>query len=802
MATQKKGTVSAKTIRWIWLICFAPVALVAVMMLLAAVGAFGRMPSFEELENPKSNLATEIYSEDGKVLSTFFIQNRSYVQYADLFPQDSTRHIYLDGYNVPPVVAALISTEDVRYRDHSGIDIPSLVRVAVKTVLLQRSSQGGGSTITQQLAKNLFPRDTVRNRGKIVKTTKLVMAKFKEWITALKLEYNYTKEEIATMYLNTVEYGSNAYGIKSAAQTFFGKEPHELAVQEAAMLVGVVNAPTRYSPVRNPENALNRRNLVLQRMRVAGALTREECDSITSLPIVLNYKPISHNEGTATYFREMLRLTMTAKKPKRNQFFNEWDYEQALKEYEENPLIGWCNKNEKADGTPYNIYRDGLKIYTTVNSRMQRYAEQAVQKQLESHIQPQMDAQYRWTKTLFVDTEPEERDRIIRRAVRQSDRFREMKQAGISEKEIEASFDKPCSMKVFTFKGERDTLMTPRDSILHHKRIMRASFVAIDPRTGFVKAYVGGPNFRYFKYDMAKQGKRQIGSTIKPFVYTFAIDHLGLTPCTMVPNLPVTIETSNGQAWSPKEAGKVEYDGVLHPLMWGLAMSRNNYSAWLMKQAKEPEAVADFIHNMGIRSFIDPVPALCVGSSESNVYELVSAFSTFANGGVHNDAIFVTRIEDRHGNLIASFIPQSQDAINERTAYTMLQMLKRVVDAGTAGSLRWRFDLHDVELAGKTGTSNENRDAWFMCVAPRIVAGAWVGGEDQQVHLRSRGEGSVLALPIVGDFLKRVYDDGSLGVSRSDQFVRPTMIPDYDCPMSVEPESGAELQQTEDEFFE
>ena len=803
MATQKRGTVSAKTIRWIWLICFAPVVLVVVMMTLAATGAFGRMPSFEELENPKSNLATEIYSEDGKVLSTFFIQNRSYVQYADLFPQDSTRHIYLDGYDVPPVVAALISTEDVRYRDHSGIDIPSLVRVAVKTVLLQRSSQGGGSTITQQLAKNLFPRDTVRNRGKIVKTSKLVMSKFKEWITALKLEYNYTKEEIATMYLNTVEYGSNAYGIKSAAQTFFGKEPHELAVQEAAMLVGVVNAPTRYSPVRNPENALNRRNLVLQRMRVAGALTREECDSISALPIVLNYKPISHNEGTATYFREMLRLTMTAKKPKRNQFYNEWDYEQALKEYEENPLIGWCNKNEKADGTLYNIYRDGLKIYTTINSKMQLYAEQALQKQLASYIQPQMDAQYRWTKTLFVDTEPEERDRIIRRAVRQSDRFREMKQAGFAEIEIEASFDKPCHMKVFTFKGERDTLMTPRDSILHHKRIMRASFVAMDPHTGYVKAYVGGPNFRYFKYDMAKQGKRQIGSTIKPFVYTFAIDHLGLTPCTMVPNLPVTIETSNGQAWSPKEAGKVEYDGVLHPLMWGLALSRNNYSAWLMKQTKEPEAVADFIHNMGIRSFIDPVPALCVGSSESNVYEMVSAFSTFANGGVHNDPIFVTRIEDRHGNLIASFIPQSQDAINERTAYTMLQMLKRVVDAGTAGSLRWRFDLHDVELAGKTGTSNENRDAWFMCVAPRIVAGAWVGGEDQQVHLRSRGEGSVLALPIVGDFLKRVYDDGSLGVSRLDQFVRPTMMPDYDCPMSVEPDgtTGAD-EQRDDEFFE
>ncbi|MBQ6862483.1 MAG: transglycosylase domain-containing protein [Alistipes sp.] len=802
MAKKQPGAKRPNLIKWLWIIAFAPVALVALMLTLTAMGVFGRMPSFEELENPKSNLATEIYSEDGKVLSTFFIQNRSYVQYADLFPQDSTRIIHLDGHDVPPVVAALISTEDIRFRGHAGIDIRSLARVAIKTVMLQRSSQGGGSTITQQLAKNLFPRDTVRNRGKIVKTTKLVMAKFKEWITALKLEYNYTKEEIATMYLNTVEYGSNAYGIKSAAQTFFGKEPHELAVQEAAVLVGVVNAPTRYSPVRNPDNALKRRNLVLSRMEAAGALSREAYDSISSLPIVLNYKPISHNEGTATYFREMLRLTMTAHKPKRNQFFNEWDYEVALQEYEENPIIGWCHKNKKADGTSYNIYRDGLKIYTTINSKMQRYAEQAVQRQLERDIQPKMDAQVKWTKTLFVDTDKEERDRIIRRAIRQSDRYREMKEAGFTTQQIEASFDVACPMKVFTFKGERDTLMTPRDSILHHKRIMRASFVAMDPHTGFVKAYVGGPNFRYFKYDMAKQGKRQIGSTIKPFVYTFAIDHLGLTPCTMVPNLPVTIETSNGQAWSPKEAGKVEYDGVLHPLMWGLALSRNNYSAWLMKQAKEPEAVADFIHNMGIRSFIDPVPALCVGSSESNVYELVSAFSTFANGGVHNDAIFVTRIEDRHGNLIASFIPQSQDAINERTAYTMLQMLRRVVDAGTAGSLRWRFDLHDIELAGKTGTSNENRDAWFMCVAPRIVAGAWVGGEDQQVHLQSRGEGSVLALPIVGDFLKRVYDDGTLGVSRSDQFVRPTMMPDYDCPMSVEPEEGAEVTTTEDEFFD
>ena len=799
MTQRKKTGVSPKMIKWIWCVALAPFAFVGVLLLLTALGVFGRMPSFEELENPRSNLATEIYSEDGKVIGTFFVQNRSYVQYADLFPSDSTLRIRLDGYEVPPIVAALISTEDIRFRGHSGIDIPSLARVAVKTLLMQNTSQGGGSTITQQLAKNLFPRDTARNRGAVVRKAKLVTAMLKEWITALKLEYNYTKEEIAAMYLNTVEFGSNAYGIKSAAHTFFNKEPDELNVQEAAVLVGVVNAPTRYSPVRNPDNALARRNLVLSRMEEAGALTRRQRDSIAALPIVLNYRPVSHNEGSATYFREMLRLVMNAERPKRSQFYNEWDYDQAVKEYDENPLYGWCLKNRKADGTPYNIYRDGLKIYTTINSVMQSYAEQAVQRQMEKEIQPKMDAQYRSTKTLFIGADREERERIMRHAVRYSDRYREMKNAGASEKQIQAAFDKPCDMKVFTYKGERDTLMTPRDSILHHKRIMRAAMVALDPRTGFVKAYVGGPNFRYFKYDMAKQGKRQIGSTIKPFVYTFAIDHLGMTPCTMVPNLPTTIETANGTAWSPKEAGNVEYDGELHPLSWGLARSRNNYSAWIMKQAKQPAAVADFIHNMGIRSYIDPVPALALGSSESNVFELVSAFSTFANQGVHTDAIFVTRIEDRQGNLIASVIPQSQDAISERTAYTMLTMLQGVVNAGTAGRLKWQFGFNDVEIGGKTGTSNQNRDAWFMCVAPKLVAGAWVGGEDQSVHFVRGGEGSVMALPIVGDFMKRVYDDGCFGIGRGDQFLRPAMMPRYDCDEEVDP--GKPDTSDEDDFF-
>ena len=414
-----------------------------------------------------------------------------------------------------------------------------------------------------------------------------------------------------------------------------------------------------------------------------------------------------------------------------------------------------------------------------------------------------MDAQYKRTKVLFLDTDRKERERIIRHAIRYSDRYREMRQAGISERDIEASFDKPCSMKVFTYKGERDTLMTPRDSILHHKRIMRAAFVAIDPHTGFVKAYVGGPNFRYFKYDMAKQGKRQIGSTIKPFVYTFAIDHLGMTPCTMVPNLPVTIETANGTAWSPKEAGKVEQNGELNPLSWGLARSRNNYSAWIMKQAKQPEAVADFIHNMGIRSYIDPVPALCLGTSESNVFELASAFSTFANQGVHNDATFVTRIEDQQGNVIATFIPQSQDAINERTAYTMLTMLQGVVNAGTAGRLNRDYGFYGVEVGGKTGTSNKNRDAWFMCVAPKIVAGAWVGGEDQAVHLISAGEGGVVALPIVGEFLKNVYNDGRFGIGRTDTFVRPTQMPRYNCDEATDADRTAETGiADDDEFFD
>ncbi|MFI3259473.1 MAG: transglycosylase domain-containing protein [Rikenellaceae bacterium] len=766
--------------RWalyLWIAAAVPVIALSVMLSLTYNGKFGRLPSFEELENPKSNLATEIYSEDEALLGTFFIENRSYLQYNDLYPTNTENRLTLDGYEVPPVIAALISTEDERFRTHGGVDIPSLFRVGIKTLAMQNSSQGGGSTITQQLAKNLFPRDTTRNQSKLTRASKLVTAKFKEWITAIKLEYNYTKEEIAAMYLNTVTYGSNAYGIKAAAETFFDKQPNELNIQEAAVLVGVVNAPTRYSPVSNYKSSLNRRNVVLSRMAKTGSISAQMRDSLSALPIELNYRPISNNTGEATYFREMLRLTMNAKRPERKQYNTKWDYDQAVKLYDENPIYGWCQKNMKSDGTPYNIYRDGLKIYTTINSKMQRAAEASVQKQLLETIQPMMDKQVETDGTIFVDATEEQQERIIYNAMRYSDRYFHMKDAGYSTDEIMASFDKECKTKVFTFEGVRDTVMTPRDSILHHKKIMRASFVALDPHSGEVKAYVGGPNFRYFKYDMAKQGKRQMGSTIKPLLYTFAIDHLGMNPCTMVPNLPVTIETDGGTPWSPKESGNVVYTGDLNPLKWGLAKSRNNYSAWIMKQARQPKAVADFIHNLGIKSYIDPVWALCLGSGESNVLEVASTYSTFANQGVYTEPIFVTRIEDRQGNIISTFNAKSQDAISERTAFTMVKMLQEVVKSGTAVRLGWKYGIRN-ELGGKTGTSQKNRDAWFVGVAPNIVAASWVGGEDQVVHLKNNAEGSAMALPIVAEFLNSLYADPSSGVSKKDTFVRPTGMSD------------------------
>ena len=777
-----------KAVRWFWIILCAPVALILLLLLLTRLGAFGKLPTFEELENPKSNLATEIYSDDGEMIGSFFIQNRSYVDYNELSPA---------------LVAALISTEDMRFYSHSGIDFISLARVAVKTLALGNRRQGGGSTITQQLAKNLYPRDTAVYNNPISKGSKLVISKLKEWITAVMLEYNYTKEEIITMYLNTVPYGSNVYGIKSAARTFFNKLPSELNVQEAAMLVGVVNAPTRYSPRSNPDRALARRNTVISRMREKGYLTRAQRDSIQALPIELDFRPISHNAGTGTYFREMLRMVMTSGKPSRESFgpgaAGDWDYRQAVEQWESNPLYGWCDKNVKANGQPYDLYRDGLKIYTTVNATMQRYAEQAVWEQMGETVQPMMDRVTKARGSVFSDISKDEREAIMRRAKKNSDRYRQMKRAGATDAEIDKAFATPVPMRVFSYKGDRDTVMSPDDSLMYYKKFLRASFMAVDPSNGYVKAYVGGTSYRYFKYDMAKQGRRQVGSTIKPFVYTFAIEQLDLTPCTQVPNLPVTIETDN-EPWSPREASKVVYDGEWKPLRWGLANSRNNYSAWIMKQARQPQAVADFIHKFGIRSYIDPVYALCLGTSDFSLFELVGAYGTFANRGVHVDPIFVTRIEDRHGNVLANFTSPSQDAISEQSAYTMLGMLKRVVNAGTAGRIR-ALGLK-ADMGGKTGTSQKNSDAWFVGVTPKLVAGAWVGGEDRSIHLSSGGEGSRIALPIFANFMKKVYGDSKLGITEKDQFPIPVNAVSYDCDESAEPAAALPSSGGGDEFFD
>ena len=777
-----------KAVRWFWIILCAPVALILLLLLLTRLGAFGKLPTFEELENPKSNLATEIYSDDGEMIGSFFIQNRSYVDYNELSPA---------------LVAALISTEDMRFYSHSGIDFISLARVAVKTLALGNRRQGGGSTITQQLAKNLYPRDTAVYNNPISKGSKLVISKLKEWITAVMLEYNYTKEEIITMYLNTVPYGSNAYGIKSAARTFFNKLPSELNVQEAAMLVGVVNAPTRYSPRSNPDRALARRNTVISRMREKGYLTRAQRDSIQALPIELDFRPISHNAGTGTYFREMLRMVMTSGKPSRESFgpgaAGDWDYRQAVEQWESNPLYSWCDKNVKANGQPYDLYRDGLKIYTTVNATMQRYAEQAVWEQMGETVQPMMDRVTKARGSVFSDISKDEREAIMRRAKKNSDRYRQMKRAGATDAEIDKAFATPVPMRVFSYKGDSDTVMSPDDSLMYYKKFLRASFMAVDPSNGYVKAYVGGTSYRYFKYDMAKQGRRQVGSTIKPFVYTFAIEQLDLTPCTQVPNLPVTIETDN-EPWSPREASKVVYDGEWKPLRWGLANSRNNYSAWIMKQARQPQAVADFIHKFGIRSYIDPVYALCLGTSDFSLFELVGAYGTFANRGVHVDPIFVTRIEDRHGNVLANFTSPSQDAISEQSAYTMLGMLKRVVNAGTAGRIR-ALGLK-ADMGGKTGTSQKNSDAWFVGVTPKLVAGAWVGGEDRSIHLSSGGEGSRIALPIFANFMKKVYGDSKLGITEKDQFPIPVNAVSYDCDESAEPAAALPSSGGGDEFFD
>ena len=771
-----------KIIRWFWVLFTVPVLLV--ISLIGLVWALADIPSFEELENPDSKLATQVIAEDGEVLTTFHIENRSYVSYEELSPN---------------LVNAAVATEDSRFYRHSGIDFESLARVLVKTLIGGSSSQGGGSTITQQLAKTLYPREDMG--GSIFK---MVWTKLKEWVTAVKLERSYTKDEIMNMYMNQVFFGSNAYGIKAAAQTFFGKSPIDLTVEEAATLVGMVNKPTRYNPALNPERSLERRNLVISRMEQNGFLTAAERDSIQQIPITLSYQIQDHNAGVGPYFRDMLRRTMNAKEPKRSSYNQYEDYVVDSLLWADNAFYGWLNKNTKADGSKYNLDKDGLRIYTTINYKMQQYAEEAVAEHLGKDLQKTFDRHVRWNrkKPFASDVEPEMIEQLMKQARRWSDRYRIMKENGASEKDIIKSFSEPVKMRLFSWnkQGYIDTVMTPDDSIKYYKGHLRAAFMAIEPNTGHIKAYVGGPNYRYFKYDNVRQGKRQVGSTIKPFLYTLAMQE-GMSPCDKVVNVPQTFMVGDA-TWTPKSTDKDEWIGQTVTLKWGLTKSSNNISAYLMKQFG-PEAMVEMMRKMGVGSYLDAVNPLCVGSADISVYEMVSAYNTFPSKGVYVEPIFVTRIEDSMGNVLGEFNNKKKEAISDYTAYLMANLMQGVVNSGTGVRLRSVYGLKG-EIAGKTGTTNDQSDGWFIGYTPSLTAGVWVGAEDRQVHFESLslGGGSNMALPIWGLFMQKVINDGTLGVYETDRFIKPMGVElNLDCDGS-DADAMVSAQEEEDYFFE
>lgn len=747
-----------KTAKWFWIILALP--FVGLLTAIILVWAFADIPSFEELENPDSKLATQVIAEGGEILTTFHIENRSYVSYDELSP-------YL--------IQAAVATEDKRFYKHSGIDIWSLGRVAVKTLLMGDSSQGGGSTITQQLAKTLYPREDVSSKIPGMSKVKLVVIKLKEWITAVKLERDYTKEEIIDMYLNAIFFGSGAYGIKAASQTFFAKDPADLTAEESAVLVGMVNKPTRYNPVLNPDKSLVRRNFVLGQMEKAGYLSRHERDSVSAIPITLSYQVQDHNAGLAPYFRDMLRKYMSADKPKKSKYAMKEDFTADSLLWADDQFYGWLNKNTKPDGSKYDIDRDGLKIYTTINYKMQKYAEEAVAEHLGKNLQKSFwrDLRSKTRKPFSNDVDQETITRVMNQARRWSDRWRYGKKAGMSDAEILKTFSEPAKMRVFSWnsRGYIDTTMTPDDSIRYYKSILRASFMAIEPVTGHVKAYVGGPNYRYFKYDNVRQGKRQVGSTCKPFLYTLAMQE-GMSPCDKVVNVSQTFIVGE-DTWTPRSTDKDEWIGKTVTLKWGLTKSSNNISAYLMKQFG-PHAMASMMRKMGITSHIEEYPSLCTGPCDLSLYEMVAAYNTFPSKGVYVSPMFVTRIEDNQGNVLGEFTNRKREAISEQTAYLMANLMQGVVNQGTAARLRSGYGLKG-EIAGKTGTTNDNADGWFIGYTPSITAGIWVGAEDRQVHFQALalGSGSNMALPIWGIFMTKVLKDGTLGISESDRFVEP-----------------------------
>ncbi len=754
MSIKEQFSVYKKQIKWFWRIFFIGAGMVTLFIILLSVGVFGSLPSFEELENPQSSLSTQIISSDGELLGRFYRENRTNATF-----QEIPTHL----------IDALVSTEDRRYYDHSGIDAKGVMRVIFKTLILQQSESGGGSTITQQLAKNLYGRPTVSSKFE------LAITKLKEWVTAAKLERRYTKEEIIVMYLNTIPYIYDASGIKTASKTFFNKAVSDLTIEESAVLVGMVQNPAYYNPVRFPERTLTRRNIVLHEMNEAGKLSDEDYAKTKEKPIVLDFKRQDHKSGNGTYFREYLR---------------QW-------------LAEWVKENEKPDGTKWDIYKDGLKVYTTIDSRMQTYAEAATSQWL-TKLQKQFDDHWKgnkyepWAYPYSGRTNPE----LIDKSIKQTERYRKMKKAGASDAEIDKAFHTADSMTVFSWykKGyDLDTLMTPYDSIKYVKKILNPGFMAMDPHTGEIKAWVGGVDMRYFQLDHVKPAQgRQVGSTFKPFVYTAAIADKGFSPCYQIPNLPVTFEKgkkwSLNSDWTPKNSDG-SYGGML-TLSQGLGKSVNTVTAYLLREVGI-QPVIDLAHNMGIESEIPFQPSICLGTPEVTVYEMTAAYSAFANKGIAVRPIFVTRIEDKNGNIIAEFPAKRVEVMREEISAVMVDMMQYVVDYGTGQRLR-RPEYGGItsQVAGKTGTTQENTDGWFMGMVPQLVCGVWVGADDPVVHFRSTalGQGANMALPIYGFFMKRVYADKTLGIDPAAKF------PDFEGTPTIELDCGKYIEMQNNDY--
>ena len=718
-------------------------------------GWIGYMPPVEDLQNPISRFATQIYSSDGKVIGTwnFNRENRICVPYSDLSP-------YL--------VKALVATEDVRFYDHSGIDFIALSRAIVKRGLLGQTSAGGGSTITQQLAKQLYS-DAAGS------TLERLLQKPIEWVIAVKLERNYTKEEIIALYLNYFDFLHNAVGIKTASTTYFYKDPKNLTLEEAATLIGLCKNPSLFNPVRYPERCRERRNVVLDQMRKAGYITDEQYEKSCALPIALNFHRNDHKDGTAPYLREFLRVYMSAERPDRSKYpsWNKRQYVLDSIAWDTDPLYGWCNKNFKKDGTPYNLNADGLKVYTTIDSRMQRYAEEAVYGHVARYLQPEFFKENKGKPNAPFTSQLTKKqvNQIMERAVLQSERYRILKANGASDKEIHKSFHTPTDMSIFTYHGDVDTTMTPIDSIRYVKSFLRAGFMSMDPVTGAVKAYVGGLDYTHFMYDMVTGGRRQVGSTIKPFLYSLAMEN-GFSPCDLAPNVQHTYMVA-GKPWTPRNASH-KRAGEMVTLKWGLAQSSNWISAYLMSKLS-PQQFVQLLHDYGINNpDIHPSMSLCLGPCEMTVAEMVSAYTTFANHGIRTAPMFVSRIEDNEGNVITNFQPRMNEVISEESANKMLVLLKGVVDGGTAGRLRYKYNFTG-EIGGKTGTTNRNSDAWFMGFTPQLVSGCWVGGDDRDIHFDSMrmGQGATMALPIWAYFMKKVYRDKTLPYDPNAKFDLP-----------------------------